>query len=86
MVLFRWLVNVFFGPNLIEMFFFNALSSLELNKVGYTDFIEFKYVNSNHLIDWVFEERRNVFVFILPTPTWTTFFSNFFFNLKKMIS
>ena len=64
---FKWLIN----------FKAHALQS-ELNKVWCTTFVKFLLQSMSSKFEHTFEKTtKNVFVFILPTPTLTSYFGTF---------
>ena len=57
---------------------------LELNKVGYTNFVKLRLQNMSSKIERTFEKiTKYVFVFILPAPTLTSFYRHFLINPLK---
>ena len=57
---------------------------LKLNKAGYTNFAKFRLQNMSSKIERAFEKMtKYVFVFILPSPTFTSNFRQFHINFRK---
>ena len=81
----------FFTQNVVYFFkyFLNfqghALKS-ELNKVGYANFIKFKYDRSNPLNEWAFEKiNTQCFYLHFANSNCKVIFSHFILNIKKKL-
>ena len=87
---FNCIIFIFFLPNFYEKkcnclncslnFIAHALQ-LELNKIGYTNFVKFRLQSISSKIERAFKKMTKlVFVFILPTQTLLSFFLHFLIN------